>query len=145
VNFWTAKSKYGATIQTALDFAMSRSSNGEDISQIFPHVAAVAAAYGDPTGKYVAYLKQHAPNYAIKSYWFYNQPLALSNAPTSRSKRSMTWKRDDAFELPVKSAAPVPSSVPFECPAVFANSKEVEIDDGIFITCDQLKPFYLPG
>ena len=28
----------------------------EQVSDIFPHVAAVAAAYGDPTGKYQAFL-----------------------------------------------------------------------------------------
>jgi hypothetical protein len=125
---------------------MSRDAKGEDVSQIFPHVAAVAAAYGDPTGKYAAFLKQHVPNYATKPFWFYDQPSALSTAPTSRSKRSVTWKREEPLEDPrslVKTIAPVPSSVPFECPAVFKNMKEVEIDDGIFVTCDQLRSFYL--
>jgi hypothetical protein len=31
---------------------------------------------------------------------------------------------------------------PFECPEVFAFEQEVEIDNGIFVTCDELKPFY---
>ena len=44
MNLWTAKSKYGATIQTALDFTMNVNPKGEDISDIIPHVAAVAAA-----------------------------------------------------------------------------------------------------
>jgi hypothetical protein len=32
--------------------------------------------------------------------------------------------------------------IPFECPAVFTLAEEVEIDNGIFVTCDELKPFY---
>ena len=141
VNFWTAKSNHGATIQTALDFAMSQDPRGEDVSDILPHVAAIAAAYGDPTGKYSAFLKQRDLNYKTKSYWFYGQPSALQNAPTSRSKRSVTWKREDAFDS--ATTASVPDPAPFVCPAIFDNSKEVEIDNGIFVTCDQLKPFYL--
>jgi hypothetical protein len=137
------KSTYGATIQTALDYVMSREPHGEDVSQIFPHVASVAAAYGDPTGKYAAFLKQHDPNHTSKSYWFYDQPSALSNAPTSHSKRSVTWKREDAFDPPESLVNMVPNPAPFVCPAIFDNSKEVEIDNGIFVTCDQLKPFYL--
>ena len=120
---------------------MSRDPRGEDVSDIFPHVAAIAAAYGDPTGKYTAFLKQHDPNYKTKSYWFYDQPSALPNAPTSRSKRWVTWKREDAFDPPRSTSVPDPA--PFVCPAIFDNSKEVEIDNGIFVTCDQLKPFYL--
>jgi hypothetical protein len=123
---------------------MSRDPDGEDIGQILPHVAAVAAAYGDPTGKYATFLSQHDPNYASKSYWFYNQPSALSKAPTSRSKRSVTWKREDAFDPPHTLVNSVPV-LPFACPAIFDNSKKVEIDNGIFVTCDQLRPFYELG
>ena len=121
---------------------MSRDPDGEDVNQILPHVAAVAAAYGDPTGKYVAFLNQHDPNYASKSYWFYDQPSALSKAPTARSRRSVTWKREDAFDSPSTLMNNVPVPVPFACPAIFDSSKEVEIDNGIFVTCDQLRPFY---
>ena len=32
--------------------------------------------------------------------------------------------------------------MPFECPAAFALAEEVEIDNGIFVTCDELEPFY---
>jgi hypothetical protein len=32
--------------------------------------------------------------------------------------------------------------IPFECPAAFLVTQEVEIDNGIFVTCDELKPFY---
>jgi hypothetical protein len=32
--------------------------------------------------------------------------------------------------------------IPFECPQVFALVASVEIDDGIFVTCDELRQFY---
>ena len=30
----------------------------------------------------------------------------------------------------------------FECPQVFETAKEVELEDGLFVTCDELKPYY---
>ena len=44
MDFWTAKSKYGTTIQDALDWAMSADPKNENVLDIIPHVAAVAAA-----------------------------------------------------------------------------------------------------
>ena len=130
---------------------MSRDPKGEDISQIFPHVAAVAAAYGDPTGKYGTFLGQHVSNYKTKVYWFNNQPSALSYAPTTttttttKSRRKSWMKREDGFES-VKEMIDVPSStIRFECPAIFDDLEKVEIDDGIFVTCEELKPLYLEG
>jgi hypothetical protein len=32
--------------------------------------------------------------------------------------------------------------IPFECPMVFAFALDVEIDNGIFVTCDELRPYY---
>jgi hypothetical protein len=32
--------------------------------------------------------------------------------------------------------------IPFECPQVFTAALEVEVDDGVFVTCDELKPLY---
>lgn len=34
------------------------------------------------------------------------------------------------------------SPVPFSCPTVFDLDQEVEIDNSVFVTCDELKPFY---
>lgn len=42
----------------------------------------------------------------------------------------------DAADAPVLS---------FECPAAFADATSVEIDDGIFVTCEELEPFYNLG
>ncbi|KAI0651739.1 alginate lyase-domain-containing protein [Trametes meyenii] len=163
MNFWTAKSKYGATIQTALDYTMSLDPKGENIDDIFPHVAAVAAAYGDPQGKYAAFLQKQDSNYANQPFWFYDQSNALPNSPAGgRSK----YRRDNVDALVDGGAANTTASlvknasdaaqgataqtlaevnsggVDFACPAVFQYEEETELEDELFTTCDELKPFY---
>jgi hypothetical protein len=45
---------------------------------VLPHVAAVAAVYGDPAGKYAAFLsKTTNGKYKTQSYFFYDQPDAF--------------------------------------------------------------------
>ena len=154
------KSKYGATIQTAVDYTMSVNPKGEDISDIFPHVAAAAAAYGDPKGKYAAFLQKNAPNYKSQPYWFYDQSAALPHSPAgSKSKRSDDESVDHTAQAPVPDvpaatlngtnstdmgtpATTQSTTIPFECPAVFDDAFEVELEDDLFVTCDQLRPFY---
>ncbi|KAF9480081.1 chondroitin AC/alginate lyase [Pholiota conissans] len=141
LNLWAAKSKYGATIQTALDFAMALDPRDEDVSQIFPHVAAVAAAYGDPAGKYAAFLKKREPTYQSKSYWFYDQSSALPNAPAKNTRR-VIWQREDFSQI--NGSDPI-ANVPFECPAVFRDEASVEIDNGVYVTCEELEPYFTEG
>ncbi|OBZ78723.1 hypothetical protein A0H81_00669 [Grifola frondosa] len=150
-NFWSAKSKYGATIQTAVDYAMAQDPKGEDVSDIFPHVAAVAAAYGDPKGKYKTFLQQKCIGYQSQPFYFYDQTVALPNSPAAHSGHS---RRDDIVDSLLRvdtfgaenmlstmtSAANL--TIPFECPAVFDDAPQVEIEDDLFVTCDELKPFY---
>lgn len=141
-NFWSAQSKYGATIQTALDFILKTDPKSEDISQVYPHVAAIIAAYGDPDGKYTKFLNKNEPNYRTKSYFFYDQPAALPNAPGSSKKRSVIWEREDSI-LSRNTTVPNTGTVrDFECPKVFADAMEVEIEDGLFVTCRELQPLY---
>ncbi|KAI0374285.1 chondroitin AC/alginate lyase [Pilatotrama ljubarskyi] len=152
MNFWTAKSKYGATIQTALDYTMGLDPKGEDISDIFPHVAAVAAAYGDPKGKYAAFLQKKESDYASQPFWYYDQSGALPNSPAGghtkhrRDAGAMAGGAADVVDFVEEATMHVmdnvDSGIPFECPAVFQDAKETELEDGLYVTCDQLKPFY---
>ena len=84
LNFWTAKSKYGATIQTALDYTMALDPKGELQVEIVPHVASIAAAYGDLNGKYTTFMKKVLSDYRSRSFWFYDQTTALPNSPAAR-------------------------------------------------------------
>lgn len=156
MDFWTTKSKYGATIQTALDYVMTIGPKSEDITDIFPHVAAVAAAYGDPQGKYSAFLSSKAQGYNTQAFWFYDQTAALSHSPAGQSKhrRDHDISFDNTGHSNGTSAEGVATDamgavnpkdlddVSFECPEVFETAKEVELEDGLFVTCDELKPYY---
>ena len=83
LNAWAAQSKYNATIQTALDYTMKLDPKSEDPAELVPHVLAVAAAYGDPKGKYMAYVKKVMPDYDTRIYYLYDQVGAFTTAPTS--------------------------------------------------------------
>ncbi|KAF8208077.1 chondroitin AC/alginate lyase [Mycena galopus ATCC 62051] len=81
-NPWNITTKDGTTIQDALNFVMTVNYNtsGEAgaIEEIYPNIAAVASEYGDPTGKYVAFLQKDFPDYAWDADFLWDQPLAGS-------------------------------------------------------------------
>ncbi|KAH8100627.1 chondroitin AC/alginate lyase [Cristinia sonorae] len=147
LDFWTTKTKYGATIQTALDYAIAQKADGGDdgVDDIIPHVAAVAAAYGDPKGKYKAYLQKYDSKYKSEPWYFFDQTAALPNSPAARPNKRSENDTNDSHAGPedgdTSTSTPF-SHVPFSCPAVFENSVEVELEDGLFVTCSQLKPLY---
>ncbi|KAH7921786.1 chondroitin AC/alginate lyase [Leucogyrophana mollusca] len=140
LDFWTTKSKYGATIQDALDYTMELDPKNENVADIFPHVGAIAAAYGDPDGKYDKFLQERDSAYRSQSFWYYDQTVALPRSPAARGNT----RRSAGVENDQTSGSDTSSS--FVCPGIFgiAPNRPVEIADGIFVTCDQLKDFYLP-
>ncbi|KAJ7140040.1 chondroitin AC/alginate lyase [Mycena crocata] len=77
---WNTTTKGGATIQDALDLTMTKDplASGETnaLKEIFPNIAAIASTYGDPDGKYIAYLEDKFPEYASDASFLWNQPLA---------------------------------------------------------------------
>jgi hypothetical protein len=91
LNMWSARSDDGATIQTAVDYAMTLDAGDEDVTELAPHVAAVAAAYGDPTGKYARWLADENnsgdPD-AIQSWRFYDSADALYSSPSAGNTAS---------------------------------------------------------
>ncbi|THH06239.1 hypothetical protein EW145_g4229 [Phellinidium pouzarii] len=154
LDFWTAQSKYGATIKDALDFVLQKGPGKEDVTDIFPLVAAVAVAYGDPDGKYMAYLRNTDQSFMAAPYYYYNQQGALTKAPSVNAKGKRAKGPDGTDEQqPLKSVdkslAPTPTDVPlatptipWKCPAVFATETAVQLDDGVYVSCDELKHFY---
>lgn len=122
---------------------MSTNPGDEDATQLFPHIVAVSAAYGDPQGKYTAFLKEKAVTYESKPYWFYDQAAAFPNAPTSKQNAMATvWKKEDSLTIRDDTLDSPPVAVKFRCPEVFRDVLQVEIDNGVFTTCDELQPFY---
>ncbi|KAF8237583.1 chondroitin AC/alginate lyase [Tricholoma matsutake] len=76
---WNKTTTQGATIQTALEFAMtvkaSASNETDGISELYSIVADIAAVYGDLQGKYIAFLRAGEPTYATDGFFLWDQPL----------------------------------------------------------------------
>ncbi|THU91765.1 chondroitin AC/alginate lyase [Dendrothele bispora CBS 962.96] len=124
---WNKKSKYGTGIQDAIDFTMKQIPKNENAAELVPHLAAAAAVFGDPLGKYATYMQKVQSNYKQRPFWYYDQPGAL-NFGTGSGKA----KRGDTSP-----------TVLFDCPRIFEiEGGEVEIEDGLFVTCAELQPFF---
>jgi hypothetical protein len=161
IDFWTKTTRNGATIQQALDFIMAQDPKKEAVSQVFPHVAAIAAAYGDPDKKYTNFLKAHNSNYKSDRYWLYDQAPALKMSPSRKrekrdNRRPLRWRRQDADDLEeypdgdgviappeTQNGTASGKGVTFQCPEAFAGQNEIELDNGVSVTCDQVRPFYV--
>ena len=76
LNFWNTTTIQGATIQTAADFIMTQTLGDPTdgpLSELYPSLAKVAAVYGDPDGKYAAFLKNAEAAYPAEPYFLWNQ------------------------------------------------------------------------
>lgn len=78
-SFWNKTTTNGGTIQSALNFTMTVQPGNETASELYPNVAAVAATYGDPNGKYASFLAQADNQYPAESYFLWDQPFSDSN------------------------------------------------------------------
>jgi len=135
-NYWTAKTRYGATIQTAVDYLMTLDPKSEDVTEAAPHVAAAAAAYGDSNGKYAAFLKKTMDSYQTQPFWYYNQPEAFTKARGAQKQR-----REDAGARNTSLA----DTVPFVCPPteLVDGKKVVVLDNDVYAGCSELEPYYM--
>lgn len=106
----------------------------DDPTCVFPHVTAVAAAYGDPTGKYKRYMQQNqqmGQNWAKESYYLFNQPQAFAMSPARTGKRAFL---EDIEE--------VPAHVHADRPAPFQFVDQIELDRAVFLTWNTARPIY---
>ncbi|KAG9030913.1 hypothetical protein FRB95_003423 [Tulasnella sp. JGI-2019a] len=78
LNTWNTTTAAGANIQTAVDFAMPIAPGADAPDELYPDVAAIASHFGDPTGKYAAWLAQKDPLYPAEANFFWSQPLGDS-------------------------------------------------------------------
>ncbi|EJD51798.1 chondroitin AC/alginate lyase [Auricularia subglabra TFB-10046 SS5] len=85
---WNLTTTKGGTIQKAADWALqfdpaeTNEVKSAPAPELYQHVAAVAAVYGDPDGKYAEFLGRVDPKYPQSPYFFWNQPLALPKGYT---------------------------------------------------------------
>lgn len=92
--FWNKTTTQGATIKTALDFALTVAPGDEAAAELYPNIAAVAAVYGDADGKYAQFLANADNTYPAQAYFLWDQPFGDSNlaaaTPTSSSAPGAT-------------------------------------------------------
>ena len=112
---------------------MTLNHGNEDQLEITPHIAAIAAAYGDPKGKYLHYLSQVDSSYASQAFWFYDQSAAFSKAPTSTGSHNEHRSVDD-------SSSPLVAPL-YPCETLFSGSQYLELDVGIWVTCALSRPY----
>jgi hypothetical protein len=83
LNFWNTSTKAGGNIQKATDFTMLQQLNTTDgdgpVWELYPSIAAVASKYGDPDGKYAAFMANADNTYPSEPYFLFNQPFSDSN------------------------------------------------------------------
>ncbi|KAF8707521.1 Ras of Complex, Roc, domain of DAPkinase, partial [Rhizoctonia solani] len=164
INYWSTRTKYGATIQTAVDYIISLDPGNERVEEALPHVAAVAAVYGDPRRKYTNYLKSVNRNYDKKPFWFYDQPAAIMNKPKGKrdvvdiASPSTVGSGSEATVTDTDSEDPAPSTEPEDPsrpqnveaagvdqdhpPEMFAHGRLVELEEGLFVGWDDVREFY---
>ncbi|KAF8760706.1 chondroitin AC alginate lyase [Rhizoctonia solani] len=163
INYWSTRTKYGATIQTAVDYIISLDPGNERVEEALPHVAAVAAVYGDPRRKYTNYLKSVNRNYDKKPFWFYDQPAAIMNKPkgkrdvvdiASPSTILLRVPNRGSFETTKRGGRRLRQSIRQRAydpeqtivpPPMFQDGKEVELEDGLDVDWDGISSFYGPA
>lgn len=58
-----------------MTFSPNATNEQDYASELYPSVAAVASTYGDPDGKYAAFLQKVEPHYAAEAFFLWDQPL----------------------------------------------------------------------
>lgn len=90
---WHKPTKGGATIKDAADFAMgfhASDSHEGGAGELYPNVAAVASVYGDPDGKYLAYLKQVSSDFPEDASYLWDQPFAVEEGLAASPSSSVS-------------------------------------------------------
>lgn len=92
LKLWNSTSAKGGTIKDAADFTMLQTLDPSDgdgpIWELYPSVAAVASAYGDPDSKYASFLAKADDTYPAEPYFLWNQPLSDSGLATTSPSTS---------------------------------------------------------
>jgi hypothetical protein len=106
LNFWNTSTKAGGNIQKANDFTMQQQLNTTDgdgpVWELYPSIATVASKYGDPDGKYAAFMANADNTYPDEPYFLFNQPFSDSNlaaaTPTAGTTPSASAHHNGASE-----------------------------------------------
>jgi hypothetical protein len=81
------------------------SRSGEEDGELYSIVADVAAIYGDPQGKYVAYLNAGEPTYATDAYFLWDQPLLGGEEESAEIGNNVTSPSGDSSTISNNNSA----------------------------------------
>lgn len=117
---WNKTTNAGATIQDALDYAMTIPPGAVEanyVAELYPPVAAVAAVYGDAGGKYSGFLaKAEGAAYVADACFFWSQPLSDSGYAAQLASGSATVTWGAPYSVPtsyhIATDVPTPSATP---------------------------------
>lgn len=70
--------------------------------------------------------------------WTRRDQTDSSQTPSTQDSTS-----DEGTEVPGQNQKATSNKITFTCPSVFASAESVELDNGVFVTCEQLRPFYV--
>lgn len=101
---WNRTTSAGGTIHAALDFAIAQPAGEEPLSEIHPYVAVVGSIYGDPNGKYAAFLKSQDASYPAEAYFLWDQPLSDSGLVRVTSDKGASASVSEAARPAATSA-----------------------------------------
>ncbi|KAJ6625107.1 alginate lyase-domain-containing protein [Mycena sp. CBHHK59/15] len=139
---WNTTTKAGATIKSALDMVMTvdpnASGEGYAVAEIFPNIAAVAATYGDPDGKYVAFLKKSFPDYASDADFLWDQPLAGGTVATVSTSNGTSSTKGSSGAVGRRGSAALPLPLVVVLPAsawICRSTIHAEKEDSDFYGC----------
>ncbi|KAI0320973.1 chondroitin AC/alginate lyase [Amylostereum chailletii] len=93
---WNVTSSSGATIQTALDYAMTIDPGDDAPAELYPSVASVGATYGDSDGTYAAFLSNKVQSYPEEPYFLFDQPLSDSGWVSANVANGTTTDSNNA-------------------------------------------------
>lgn len=141
MDVWSAQSRYRATIQDALDYTITQPTQGESILSLLPHIASVAVAYGDPHGKYEAYIQKQDSGYARRTWWWHDVNNAFGPASTMPHQRKR-WARSRS----TLSARALPQSFSSTfLPIVASETNDTATTDAPPTTGTVTDPAWAPG
>ncbi|KAK2460872.1 hypothetical protein APHAL10511_007342 [Amanita phalloides] len=85
-SIWTLPTRSGATIKTALDFALTLKASATNetpwINELTPSVGTVAVVYGDLQDKYAKQLDELEPTWKAEGWVLWTQPLSSTSNST---------------------------------------------------------------
>lgn len=81
----------------------SKSNETYDTSELYSIVADIAATYGDPHGKYIAFLSAGEPNYTSDGFFLWDQPLPGNGNGSSGINGSTSTTKSSALVTQNKS------------------------------------------